>query len=301
MTSSLRFEVPTALEYFQALVAEDASLPLLEAAISIAQDEFPLLDVQAVLAEVDALGAKLRARIPADSSPAHKLRWLNAYFYQELGFAGNVNHFYDVHNSYVHQVLVRRRGIPITLGLIYAELAGQIGLLARGLCFPGHYLVKLRLSEGEAVLDPFTGLSLTREHLEELLTPLRHGLEPDGREDAGKGRTGASPISLGAYLQAATPRETLVRMLRNLKDIHRSHLDWPRVLNVMQRLVLLLPQDPAERRDRGQAYEHVHLTDAAVADYKAYLQACPEASDHHSVSLRVQALTGGAGRVSRSR
>jgi regulator of sirC expression with transglutaminase-like and TPR domain len=110
-----------------ALVADDASLSLIEAAASIAQDEYPEVDTQTVLAEVDAMADKLKRRIPADAVPVQRLRWLNRYFFQELGFAGNVNNYYDPRNSYLHTVLSTRRGIPITLAVLYIELATQIG------------------------------------------------------------------------------------------------------------------------------------------------------------------------------
>src|SRR6185436_14468066 len=118
-------------------------LSLIEAAASIAQDEYPGLDTQAVLAEIDALAQRLKRRIPADAVPVQRLRWLNRFFFQELGFAGNVNDYYDPDNSYLHRVLATRRGIPITLAVLYAELATQIGLTARGVSFPGHFLIKL--------------------------------------------------------------------------------------------------------------------------------------------------------------
>ncbi|HSB22191.1 MAG TPA: transglutaminase-like domain-containing protein, partial [Burkholderiaceae bacterium] len=140
MPSQLLFSAPTPLQYFAALVAEDGSLALLEAAISIAQDEYPDLDVQAVLSEIDALAAKLKARLPADAAPVQRLRLLNRYFYRELGFAGNVNDYYDRRNSYLNDVLAQRRGIPLTLALLYIELASQLGLTARGVSFPGHFL-----------------------------------------------------------------------------------------------------------------------------------------------------------------
>ncbi|MEP7056659.1 MAG: transglutaminase family protein, partial [Caldimonas sp.] len=99
MPDSLHFQVPTTLEYFAALVADDASLPLLEAAASIAQDEYPQLDTLDVLAQVDALAHKLRRRIPSDAVPVQRLRWLNRFFFQELGFGGNANDYYDAGNS----------------------------------------------------------------------------------------------------------------------------------------------------------------------------------------------------------
>ena len=91
MPGPLQFETPSALEFFTTLVADDASLSLIEAAVSIAQDEFPQLDTLGVLAEIDALAARLKRKFPPDAVPVQRLRWLNRFFFQELGFAGNVN------------------------------------------------------------------------------------------------------------------------------------------------------------------------------------------------------------------
>src|SRR6218665_1289734 len=135
MSSSLRLHAPTPLEYFATLVADDAGLNLLEAAAAIAQDETPGLDVQAVRGEVDALAQRLRERVPADASASHKLLLLTRYFHQELGFAGNINNYYETGNSYVHQVLAPRRGIHITLAVIFVELGTQLGLRAQGVAF----------------------------------------------------------------------------------------------------------------------------------------------------------------------
>lgn len=280
MTSSLRLYAPTALEYFAALVAEDEGLNLLEAAASIAQDEFPQLDVQAVLSEVDGLAERLRQRLPADAAPSHRLRLLNRYFREELGFAGNLNNYYERGNSYLHQVLATRRGIPIALAVIYMELAAQIGLQARGVSFPGHFLVKLHLPQGEVMLDPFTCRSLSREALEEALQPYR--------QRAGVSAEGEPPLEL--FLQSAEPRQVLARMLRNLKEIHRSEQDWPRLLGVQQRLVLLLPNEPGELRDRGLVQESLEHWNGALADLEGYLQAQPTAVDAAEIRARLQFL-----------
>jgi len=284
MSEPLQFEVPTALEYFSALVADDASLSLVEAAAAIAQDEYPELDTQAVLAEVDAMADKLKRRIPADAVPVQRLRWLNRYFFQELGFACNVNNYYDPRNSYLHTVLATRRGIPITLAVLYIELATQIGLTARGVSFPGHFLIKLRMhtgkQHGEVVIDPFTGHSLSREELDELLGPYKrsHGL------------LGDFDAPMGLFLQAAPPRDVLARMLRNLKEIHRSAEDWPRLLAVLQRLVILLPHAWEEQRDRGLVLAELGQYAAAVEDLAAYLEHRPDADDHAALTARVSEL-----------
>ena len=141
MPGSLHFEAPTALQYFATLVADDASLSALEAAISVAQDEYPGLDAQHTLAQIDELADRLRKRMALDAAPLQRLRLLNRYFFHELGFAGNVNDYYDARNSYLPDVLRTRRGIPITLALLYVEMASQLGLEAAGISFPGHFLV----------------------------------------------------------------------------------------------------------------------------------------------------------------
>ena len=276
----LPVQAPSALEYFAALVADDASLPLLEAAITIAQDDHPALDPQAVLGDIDALAARLKQRLPNDASPLQRLRALNRFFFIELGFAGNVNDYYDRRNSYLHEVLISRRGIPITLALLFCELAGQIGLTARGVSFPGHFLVKLRMPQGEVVIDPFDGHSLSREDLDERLAPFRkrQGLEGDFE------------TPLGLFLQTAPARDVLARMLRNLKEIHRTTEDWPRLLGVQQRLVLLLPGSAEELRDRGLTWAELGRRGEAAADLEAYVAMAPGAGDAQALAERAQEL-----------
>jgi len=280
MAGPLHFEAPSALDYFASLVADDASLSVVEAAAAIAQDEFPDLDTQSVLAEIDTLAVRLKQRIPADAVPLQRLRWLNRFFFQELGFAGNVNNYYDPANSYLHRVLNTRRGIPITLAVLYIELATQIGLTARGVSFPGHFLVKLKMPQGEVVIDPFTGQSLSREELDELLLPYKRN----------RGLTGEFDAPLGLFLQAAQPRDVVARMLRNLKEIHRSSEDWLRLLAVLHRLVVLLPQAWEERRDRGLTYAELGLHAAAVGDLADYLEHASDAQDRQAILARLNEL-----------
>lgn len=280
MSGALRFDVPTPLEYFAALVAEDQGLSLLEAAIAVGQDELPDLDPQSVLLEIDGLSERLRRRIPDDAVPLQRLRFLNRFFFQELGFAGNVNDYYDARNSYLHEVLSTRRGIPITLALLYVEFAAQAGLEARGVSFPGHFLVKLRMPRGEVVVDPFTGHSLSREELEERLGPYRRQ----------RGLVGDFEAPLGLFLQAAPARDVLARLLRNLKEIHRTAEDYARLLAVQQRLVVLLPQAWDERRDRGLALAELGAAEAAVADLSTYLDHCGDAADAPALRLRLAEL-----------
>ena len=274
------FSAPSALEYFDALVSDDEQFPLLEAAIAIAQDEAPGLDVQSVLAEIDTLALRLKRRLAPDAPVLHRVRSLNRYFFEELGFAGNVNDYHDPANSYLPDVLARRRGIPITLALLYMEIAGQIGLRAEGVSFPGHFLVKMRLPQGEVVIDPFTGQSLSRADLEERLDLVRQ---------AGAMRA-AFDVPLGLFLQAAGPRDIIGRMLRNLQQIHQGRGDMPRLLAVLDRQVVLEPEAWDTYRLRGDVLAGLGRVEEAVFDWALYLDNTPEAADADALRRRILAV-----------
>lgn len=266
------------LDYFSMLVQQDKGLPLFEAALSIAQDAEPDLNLVACQAEVDTLADKLNQRLPNDASDTQKLRMLNHYFYNELGFSGNVNDYYHPDNSYLHRVLATRRGIPISLAVLYIELANQIGLKVHGISFPGHFLMKLSVPSGDIVLDPFNGASLSREELEERIEP--YILEQDFPDD----------FQLTAYLATASERDILVRMLHNLKALFMQHRQWQRLLDTQQRLLILLPNDVAELRDRGLAYAHLECPQAALEDLQAYLAQRPYAMDVAELRAMLPAL-----------
>ena len=276
----LSLQPPTPLEYFTSLVQSDDHFPLLEAVASLAQDEYPELDIQQVLGDVDQLLARLKRRLPADAAPLQRLRMLNQFFFRDLSFGGNVNDYYDPDNSYLNAVLRTRRGIPISLAVLWIELAAGLGLHARGVGFPGHFMVKVNLPKGQVVIDPFTGQSLSREELSERLEPYkrRNGLVDE------------FDVPLGLYLQAATPREIVARMLRNLKEIHRAQEDWSRLLAVQDRLIALLPDAWGEFRDRGLAHASQGNDAQAVADLETYLVHAEEALDIDAIADRVAEL-----------
>jgi len=277
---NLSLNVPTPLEYFASLVHCDADFALLEAAISLAQDEYPDLSVQQVLGEVDQLMARLLRRLPADAGPLQKLRVLNQFMYRDLNFAGNFNHYTDPDNSFVHVVLRTRLAIGVSLAVIWLELAQGLGLKARGVAFPGHFLVKVNLHEGQVVMDPLTGQSLGREELAERLEPYR-GLD---------GLAHDQELPLGLHLRAAAPREIVARMLRNLKEIHTAEEDWPRLIAVQDRLVILLPQAWPEYRDRGMAHAEAGHTGHALEDLETYLANAGMVSDRTAIAARAAEL-----------
>ncbi len=276
----LQFAVPTPLEYFAALVQSDDGFPLLEAAASLAQDEYPGFDVQQLLGEMDHLLARLKRRLGPDTPALERLRVLNQYFFADLGFGGNVNNYYDPENSYLNAVLRTRRGIPISLGVLWLELAQGIGLQVRGVAFPGHFMVKALLPGGQVLIDPFTGQSLSREELAERLLPFQHGAGAPGLDD----------VPLGLFLQAAPPREIIARMLRNLKEVYHAHQDWQRLIAVQSRLIVLLPGAWAEWRDRGLAHAECGHIAQAVEDLETYLACVEDGFDIDAIAEKVSAL-----------
>ena len=276
----LPYAAPTPLDYFRTLVQSDEQLPLLEAAASVAQDEYPDLDLQTVLGDVDQLLARLKRRIPADAAALQRLRTLNQFFFRDLSFGGNVNDYTDPDNSYLNVVLRTRRGIQISLAVLWIELAQGIGLHARGVCFPGHFMVKVNLPKGQVVIDPFAGQSLSREELSERLEPYKRR----------SGLVDEFEVPLGLYLQAAPPRDILARMLRNLKEIHRAQEDWQRLIAVQNRLLVLLPEAWAEYRDRGLAHAEQGHAALAVEDLETYLIHAQDALDIDVIADRVANL-----------
>jgi regulator of sirC expression with transglutaminase-like and TPR domain len=271
---------PTPLAYFASLVQSDDEFALLEAAICLGQDDDPDFDVQQVLSEVDQLQARLKRRMAADASPLQKLRILNQFFYQDLGFAGNLNHYYDPENSFIHVVLRSRLAIPISMAVLWLELAQSLGLAARGVSFPGHFMVKVNLPHGQVVMDPLTGQSLSREALSERLQPFRRQQGLDDEFEA----------PLGLFLQASPPRDIVARMLRNLQEIYTSQEDWARLIAVHNRLIVLLPQDWPVYRDRGLAHAELSHTAQAVDDLQTYLDHVANGVDRSAIAQRMLEL-----------
>lgn len=254
----LNMTPPSPLEYFAQLVKSDDELPLLEAAAALAHDAHPGLDTQQVLNEVDALAARLRKRVPLGAGSLLRLGALNQLFFDELKFGLNHNDYYHPDNSFVHCVLAQRQGIPISLAVLWLELAQGMGLKALGVGFPGHFLVSVQVPQGLVVIDPATGESLGRDQLSEYLESLAPVDE--------------AHLVLDAFLQPATPREVLARMLRNLREIYLAQGDQLRLLGVLDRLVVLLPDVAEFRHERGRLHDEMGHVTAALADLAWCLQ-----------------------------
>jgi len=266
------------LDYFSTLVADDESLPLTEAALAIAQDVYPDLDLQGTLAEIDELALRAKKRMPEGADVRQQIAFLNSVFFREMGFAANLNDFFDPDNSHLNVVLRRRRGIPISLAVIYLEIAGQLGLPVQGVSFPGHFLLRVSLPDGDAMLDPTTGRALSESDMVEMLEPYV----------ASAGDSVARALRM--LLEPATRREIVARMLRNLKSVYLQTERWERLLGIQQRLVILLPESIEEVRDRGFAYARLDYLRPALEDLEHYLDERPDAEDATVVESQLQEL-----------
>jgi regulator of sirC expression with transglutaminase-like and TPR domain len=198
--------------------------------------------------------------------------------FDEQAFRGNVEGYYDPRNSFLNEVLDRKLGIPITLGILFIEVAARVGVKLHGVNFPGHFLVKYSGEDAglEAFIDPFRGGEMYSA--EECADRFRR-LNPTRPFDP-------------AHLRAVTTRQILARLLHNLKKIYVEMGDDVRALWVVDRLVLLAPEDAVERRDRGLIEARLGGTSAALGDLEAYLAAAPDAEDAATVRAIAAQLRG---------
>jgi regulator of sirC expression with transglutaminase-like and TPR domain len=274
-----------ALERFSELLAsEDDRIELARACLLIAEDAYPGLDVEGYVNEIARLALRLRARLPRDAGPEEKVVELNEFLFEELGFSGNADDYYDPRNSYLNEVIDRRTGIPITLSVLYMEFGRKIGLPMEGVSFPGHFLVRVRMRGGVLVLDPFAGGEPQSED------ELRRRLErviPRGAT----GLLSVRELPLDQFLEPATNRQILARLLRNLKGIYKQAEMHERMLEVLNRALVVTPDSTSDLRDRGVVYQRLQCYRAALQDLRDYVAREPEAADADEMRVKLIELS----------
>lgn len=258
----------------------DVRIELARACLLVAEDAYPGLEVDTYLAELERLGERLRTRLPAQARAEDKVVALNRFLFEELGYSGNAENYYDPRNSYLNEVIDRRTGIPITLSVIYMALGRRIGLPLQGVSFPGHFLVRMKVRGGVLVLDPFVdGAPLTEEDLRERL----QRVIPEGAT----GGLSVAELPLEQFLEPASNRQILARLLRNLKAIFRDTDQPARLLEVLDRMLVVAPDASAELRDRGLVYQRLECHRAAMKDLSEYIEREPEAIDVPEIRARI--------------
>ena len=275
--------------FSELLARDDVHIDLAHACLMIAEDAYPELDSERYLGDIERMALRLRAKIDAAAHapgrlPEERVMALNQFLFEELGYRGNTEAYYDPRNSYLNEVMDRRTGIPITLAVLYIALGRRIGLPLEGVSFPGHFLVRLRLRGGMLVLDPFDGgAPLGVDDLRERL-----------RRVVPKGLTEGVPVHelpLEQFLEPATPRQILARVLRNLKAIYREADKPEQLLAVLNRMLVVAPGASGELRDRGVLYQRMECYRAALADLSGYLAREPEAADFEEVRSRMMEVS----------
>jgi regulator of sirC expression with transglutaminase-like and TPR domain len=261
---------------FTALVGRpEGEIDLAEAALLIAAEEYPDLDMAAYLTLLARMGEELRLRTRDVRSAASALETLNHYLFDELGFAGNLEEYYDPRNSYLNEVLDRRTGIPISLSTVYMAVARHGGLPISGVGFPGHFLVKVASGGEEIVLDPFNrGAILTEADCQKLLDQATAGRARFSRE----------------LLRATGTKAILARMLTNLKGVYSATRQYAKALSCVERILLLTPDSVREIRDRGLLLAQMQRTEEAIRELTRYLKLTPAPEDADRVKEQVRAL-----------
>ena len=260
--------------------AKDEDIPLFSSALLIAKDEYPTLATADYESQLQDYGVRLRKILDPTDTAAVQLRTLNGFLFDELGFSGNEQDYYDPRNSYLNDVLDRRLGNPISLAVVQIELARRLDVPLEGVSFPGHFLVRLPLDEGIVVLDPFQkGRSLDAA---ELRRRARTHLDTYDIDDA----------RLARMLEPASHRAILTRILRNLKGVYAEREQWDKALRCCERLLTLDTHQPTEYRDRGRCYFELGHVRAAREDLRRYLALMPQADDADTVSLQLAEISG---------
>jgi regulator of sirC expression with transglutaminase-like and TPR domain len=256
-----------ARERFARLAAgPDDRIDLAEAALLIAAEEYPSLDVAAYLRRFDELAAAASGEVRPGLAPAEQIARLNHHLFVECGFAGNSDDYYDPRNSFLNDVLDRRTGIPISLSIVYSEVAQRLDLPVYGVSFPGHFLAKY-VGDPEIIIDAFFGTVIGAD---ECAQRLRGIYGDDAQLDP-------------RLLRPAPAREILARMLSNLKQVYVQHSDFERALGCVDRILLLAPNTARELRDRGILYQRLECYAAALQDFERYLRLAPDDEAAHLI------------------
>ncbi len=251
---------PFAAEWI--LYAKNPQYTLVEKCLKLVQTlEFPDLNISQYIEKIKTFGEELKNSLSEVQNPVYKISMLNEFMFDNLGFHGDADDYYNPRNNFLNIVIDKRSGIPITLSIIYIELAKYIDLELKPVGFPGHFLVKY--SE-EMILDPFNGgLLLDIDDLQDILdTTYGEGVEfiPD-------------------YLNEIDPTNILIRICRNLKNSYTQSFNYPMAMRCINMALGLEPNSPEDIRDMGIIQSRMLQKDAALQSLNKYLELLPEADD----------------------
>lgn len=264
----------------------DGAIDLAGGALAISALFQRRINPEAGIAELDALAAQAAARMPAAAAdlPA-RVAALNAFLFEAQGFAGNQDDFYDPRNSFLDQVLARRLGIPITLAVVYVEVARRLAIPAFGVGFPAHFLVRVGRGDSALMLDVYAGGAVLPE------------AELDRRLDTLYGEGMLRIRSQPSLLRPATHREILVRMLRNLTGIYRDRGEPVNRLEALTAALTLAPDLPDALHERGLLYRELEYQPAALADLRRFVEVSDDGEQIAAAAAVIEQLDRGGMRL----
>lgn len=262
--------------FAQEVSLADQDIDLAKAALYIAQEETPSLNIETYLGQLDEWAQQIQGLLPQERYPLRVIQCINQVLYDDLGFVGNEDNYYDPRNSFLNEVMERRTGIPITLALVYLEVARRIEFPMVGIGMPGHFLIRPEFKDAGIFVDAFhKGEVLFPEDCEQRLQEIF-----------------AQPVKLeDQFLEAVSKKEFLARMLTNLKLIYINQQDLERALAVIEQLLLVFPDAIIEQRDRGLLHYQMGDTQSAIADLKTYVAHYPDASDSSMIEMLISQIS----------
>jgi regulator of sirC expression with transglutaminase-like and TPR domain len=258
------------LAFAKAISTREDQIDIAYAALLFAGEIYPDLDIEGYLGRLDEMAEAVRPRI----AQHHPIAVLKDFLFDELGFQGNVNDYFDPRNSFLNQVLDRRIGIPITLSVIFLELAQRLDLPVVGIGLPGHFIVRYDGDQEPLYLDPFNGgVTMSAKDCRQRVA------------DISDGRLPFRP----SFLSPVSPRQILTRMLRNLKSVYVARTDFKSAIPITEKLILLNPSAIEEMRDLGTLHYYAGHKLKAIGCLQRYLKLSPSAGDLETVqhNLRV--------------
>lgn len=261
--------------FFSFANLDDNGVQLAAGALLIAQSEYPELNIEDYLHQLDEMADTVRERIQATLLPEQHIAELNRYLFEEKGFTGNTDNYYALGNNFLNFVLDKKTGIPITLGVVYIEVGRRAGLPLVGVNFPGHFLVKYQ-----------------REHLDILLDVFENGsfMCEDALQAKLQDTLGDSASLESGMLTAATDKEILARILRNLTRAYTLLEHYDKALIAAERITWLLPNTAADYRLLGYLHYKNHTYSESIAAFETYLQLTDTAPDATAVERNIQHL-----------
>ena len=242
----------------------DEEINLAKAALFYAQAEYPNLELDNYLNRLDVMAAEVQGRLPEGRYPLKVINTINNYLFADLGYQGNSKTYYDPRNSFLNNVIDRRTGIPITLSVIYLEVAKRINFPMVGIGMPGHFIIRPNFEEVGIFVDVFNQGEILFE--QDCAAKLEQVYQ--------------KPVKLEPrFLAPVSNRQILARMLTNLKYVYLNNQRLSKCLAVISGILTLFPDNPNELRDRGLIYYQLDRQKQAYQDLECYLAILPNAED----------------------